>query len=105
METPPEITRFLRHFHPVGADVDTVFTCGCCYWFAFILCGRFPTAQLVYDQEENHFAVRIGGQDYDITGNITEQYSMEPWNKIDAETQERILRDCAYFGDMGGETE
>lgn len=40
------IQHFLARFH-LADDVDTVFTNGCCYWFAVILHCRFPDSTLM----------------------------------------------------------
>lgn len=91
------IYSFLARFHECR-DVDDVFTCGCCYWFANILCQRFPNAIMMYDPIANHFAASIDGQLYDITGCVNEKYKMEPWEKFDDELEkERIIRDCVMF--------
>lgn len=82
----------------MSKDVDIVFTCGCCYWFAAILCQRFPESRLMYDQVENHFVTEIGGRLYDITGDVTEQYNVEPWDELDDPLlKARIVRDCIMF--------
>lgn len=93
-----EVAKFLRRFH-IGGDVDTVFTCGCCYWFAVILCLRFQEkARMMYDQVENHFVTEIDGRMYDITGDVTGKYNVEPWDELDdSSLKKRIIRDCVMF--------
>lgn len=91
------IEHFLARFH-LADDVDTVFTSGCCYWFAVILHCRFPDSTLMYDQVENHFVTQIQGRLYDITGDVTEKYQVEPWDALDDELlRKRIIRDCILF--------
>ena len=69
------IEHFLARFH-LDDDVDTVFTNGCCYWFAVILHCRFP----------------------DSTGDVTEKYQVKPWDALDDELlKKRIVRDCILF--------
>lgn len=94
-----DIPTFLKRFHDYN-DVDTTFTHGCCYWFAMILMLRFANyhPQMMYDQIDNHFGVKLGEKVYDITGDITTKYNMVPWNSIsDIALKARILRDCVNF--------
>lgn len=98
------VEQFINHFHRTSktGDVTEVFTNGCCYWFAFILCSRFEGARIMYDQVANHFAAEIGGRLYDITGDVTGQYNMIPWDKYDDIVQDdleksRILDYCVNF--------
>lgn len=95
--TSNEVLDFIANFNPGGdcQEVIDVFTCGCCYWFAFILTHRFPVSELMYDEVENHFAARIGDRIYDITGDITGRGGMVPWSSIDDELLvQHIIRDC-----------
>lgn len=62
------------------SEVLTSFTCGCCYWFAFILCNRFPEAVIMYDPVINHFVTQIDGRLYDITGEVTQEYKVVRWD-------------------------
>ncbi len=93
-----DIQTFIRRFH-LAQSVDEVFTGGCCYWFAFILCQRFPgRSRLMYDPVYGHFVTEIDGRLYDITGDVTGQYHAEPWDKLFDEPQkQRIERDCIMF--------
>lgn len=82
----------------MGKDIDTVFTCGCCYWFAVILHSRFPNSVIMYDQIENHFVTQIENRLYDITGDVTDKYKVIPWDSLDdALLKTRIVRDCIMF--------
>ena len=94
-----EVNDFLKRFHS-SEDVDEIFTCGCCYWFAAILFGRFirDGATIMYDDIANHFGTRIKGRVYDITGDVTDTYTWVPWESItDKSHRERIIRDCIMF--------
>ena len=92
-----QVSGFLKRFH-AGSDIDEVFTCGCCYWFATILCMRFQGGRLMYDQIENHFVAEIGGRLYDITGDVTDKYQVIAWDELDDELlRARIVRDCIMF--------
>lgn len=94
------VLQFISRFTSNGQyeQVEEAFTCGCCYWFAFILISRFPNSTLMYDEIENHFAVMIDGVIYDITGDVTEKYEMSPWEDLgDDLLRARIVRDCILF--------
>lgn len=91
---------FIRHFHNISSNqhIDEVFTCGCCYWFAFILCGRFPEAVMMYDPVINHFVVQYENKLYDITGDVTGKYNVIPWDDFDDELEkQRIIEYCIDF--------
>ena len=94
-----QIERFLARFHTGCTHVDEVFTKGCCFWFADILCKRFPNnSRLMYDQVANHFVAEIDGRLYDITGDVTDTYSVEPWDELNDDLlKARIIRDCIMF--------
>lgn len=90
------IGRFLQVKYPEG--VIEAFTSGCCYWFALILCGRFPEAVLMYDIVANHFVASINNRLYDITGDVTDKYTVVEWESYDDELHKaRIIRDCINF--------
>lgn len=93
-----QIERFLKRFHDYN-NINDVFTKGCCYWFAVILNKRFPDSEIVYDPIACHFAVKIDGSYYDITGNIDHKYSFRPWNSdmFDPLDKRRTIRDCINF--------
>ena len=94
-----DVNVFLTRFHE-SEDINTVFTEGCCFWFALILYIRFSkyNAEIVHDRVFNHFGTRILGRVYDITGDITEKYTWEVWRDIEDELEaNRIIRDCIMF--------
>lgn len=95
-EKDPEVKQFLGRFH-ISSDIDEVFTCGCCYWFAMILNKRFADSTIMYDRVMNHFGTMIDDKIYDITGDITNKYDMVPWYLIDDPERSRIIRDCINF--------
>lgn len=90
------ISRF-RRLSPRGEVVD-VFTGGCCYWFARILCERFDGV-MMYDPVANHFAAGIAGKLYDITGELTDELHMVPWDEYDFDptARKRIEEYCIQF--------
>ena len=93
--------RFIARFHNVSQtnNIDDVFTSGCCYWFAAILCMRFSDAVLMYDPVINHFMAGRHGRLFDITGDVTDQYKHAiPWGQFDdCEERARIESQCIYF--------
>lgn len=94
-----DIQRFLNRFH-TSDDINTVFTNGCCYWFAVVLFGRFIRngAEIMYDSVANHFGTKIDDRIYDITGDVTDKYSWKPWADVDDPLlRQRITRDCILF--------
>lgn len=85
-----EIIRFIGQFR--GAE--NVFLYGCCYWFAYILKGRFG-AEIYYDDIINHFVGKIGEKFYDVSGEVSGDFA--PWEdirKTDKAHYKVILRDC-----------
>lgn len=95
-----DISAFIEHFHKISKtdDITEVFTCGCCYWFTYILCGRFPQAKMMYDPVINHFVAQIGDKLYDITGDVSDKYDVVSWDDYyDEMEKERIIRDCVNF--------
>ena len=92
-----EVLKFIDDFRDYGDRVGTkdLFQYGYCYWFAYILKGRFPEAKLMYDPIVNHFMVDIDGKQYDINGDMTDMYECEPWSDFDDRLEkERIERYC-----------
>lgn len=94
-----DVINFINQFSGRGKlhQVIECFTCGNCYWFAFILNNRFPVSTIVYDEIENHFGCAINNEIYDITGIVTNKYQWEPWANIiarDPLLASRIERDC-----------
>lgn len=106
--TPGEadIRRFIRRFTEHGHQVEECFTQGCCYWFAWVLTERFPGAEVVYDAISNHFAARIGGRVYDITGDVTDRAESpwQPWAgyEVGSGCRAGIIRDCIMFTEAEG---
>lgn len=101
----PEILMFIGRFSTDGKktrrEVVEAFTCGGCFWFAYILAARFGAqygAEIVTDYVANHFATRIGGRVYDITGDVTDVGTWEPWAECsDALLRQRIIDGCIMF--------
>lgn len=80
------------------ADVEYIFTNGCCYWFAYILHARFPGSTIMYNALDNHFATLIDGVLYDITGEIQNNSKWIPWDDYsDTTHKNRITEYCIDF--------
>ena len=91
-----EVLKFINKFNRWDQVIEC-FTNGNCYWFAYILVGRFPSGTIVYDEIENHFGCLIDDKVYDITGDVTKCYNWETWQEVylrDPLHGKRILRDC-----------
>ena len=102
----PDVLMFIGRFstdgHREREQVIEAFTQGCCFWFARILEERFRDqygAHIVVDYVANHFATRIAGDRvYDITGDVTEGHTWEPWAACsDPALRKRITEDCIMF--------
>lgn len=101
----PEILMFIGRFSTDGGgtrrEVVEAFTRGGCFWFSYILAARFGQqygAEIVTDYVANHFATRIAGRVYDITGDVTDAGTWEPWEECnDARLRERITQYCIMF--------
>ena len=95
------IGRFSTDGNQYRREVIECFTMGCCFWFAYILTIRFQYqfgAYIVVDYAANHFGAMIGGRVYDITGDVTEGHTWEPWGECkDLTTRRRIMEDCIMF--------
>lgn len=81
-------------------EVEALFTCGNCYYFAVILKERFHTGEIYYLPIENHFVWKYGGVLFDIKGEVGTNevaYSWEEYKKLDESHARRIVRDCIAF--------
>lgn len=77
-----------------------LFTCGCCWWFAYILSVRFADYQpeIMVDLVANHFGCRIDGRVYDICGDATDAFEWQSWDEYDDEAhKKRISEQCIMF--------
>lgn len=93
------VDKFIGRFHENETTNDT-FRRGCCYWFAYILFRRFLAegAKIMYDKTKNHFGTGVCGRVYDITGDVTNKYQWEPWDRLnDAPLKAQIVRDHIMF--------
>lgn len=104
-EEPGTILAFIKAFH--GAE--TVFTTGGCWWFSYILQGRFHGARPIYLPAPGHFVTDIDGRLYDATGDVTDEYadaSKVPWSEMgqyDRNARDAVERDVILkLGDPEG---
>ena len=99
--TSKDVLGYISRFTRCGEypQVIEAFTCGCCYWFAKILHLRFPVSEIVYEPVANHFAAKINGRVYDITGDVTDQGQWELWSEYElgSSFREGIVKECIMF--------
>jgi len=70
---------------------------GNCYWFAYILCSRFPELDIYYEPIVGHFMAGDGKTYYDWTGIVRPEYVPLKFSHIKKEDSlwyDRIVRDC-----------
>jgi hypothetical protein len=98
-EIETKVKRFISRFVTKG-ESENVFSNGCCYWFAYILFERFKTdadVEIVYNCVDNHFATKVDGVIYDVTGEIDATNWVSWDDYADDLHKERIIRDCVNF--------
>ena len=83
-----------RRFRP-----DEHWFTGNCYQFAYILKGRFPDAEIFYDEVEGHFTARISGSFFDASGRYKPEkednmISFAELERSDPERYKRIVKGC-----------
>ena len=90
-----KIIEFIKRRFPEDCD----WTSGNCYFFALILQKVFG-GEIVYEQIEGHFLLKIGKRYYDWTGNVSDKYrdfkdSMVLFDyRFDEALKQRLIRDC-----------
>ena len=97
--TSENILRFIKKFSYFGTQVLECFTKGNCFWFAEVLAMEF-TGEIYYDPIVGHFATKIDGAMYDITGaveNTSDFVSLKEIRK-DELLWARLQRDCVDLG-------
>lgn len=85
-----------RRFHGENNEDTTKWLSGNCFYFAVILCARFPQGIIYYDRVNGHFVTKIEGLYYDWTGVVdVNEEDLVNWNNYyDISHKERIVRDC-----------
>jgi hypothetical protein len=81
------------------SDTDAHWFDGNCYWFAHILCARFPFLEIYYCPISGHFVAGVKGEFYDASGlfvpDSTEKvYLLEDIKRNDDLWYSHIMRDC-----------
>ena len=97
--TSENILQFIKKFSDFGNQVVECFTKGNCFWFAMVLAMEFA-GEIYYDPIVGHFATKIDGVMYDITGvveNTSDFVSLEEICK-DELLWARLQRDCVDLG-------
>lgn len=87
-----EIEQFITLFGNDKRYMD-----GLCYWFAYILKGRFPDGEIYYDPIMNHFYFVYGDYAFDVRGKVELPLKAMKWceyPKFDILDYQRVVRDC-----------
>ena len=81
-----------------------LFTECACFWFAIILHQRFKDSSIVYNPELVHFATKINGRVYDISGELSYPSDYVDWEdyRLNSLDSSLIVRDCILL--KGGES-
>ena len=70
---------------------------GLCYWFTYILKGRFPNGDIWYDPVMNHFYYVINNIAYDVRGRVILPHTSIQWDDYyayDALDYQRVVKYC-----------
>lgn len=76
---------------------DEKYMNGLCYWFAYILKGRFPDGEIWYDSIFNHFYFVLDDIAYDVRGKVDLPINAMKWcdyEKYDSVHYQRIIKYC-----------
>lgn len=92
-----EVANFLHRFHDFEHDVTYTFIHGCCYWFAIMMHERFPGSRIMLCKDAIHFVTEIDGRLYDITGDVTDKYEVEPWDEVGGSTRRHVEEFAVYW--------
>jgi hypothetical protein len=89
-----EVLEFIGRRFPRSNDCNWLD--GNCYWFARILCMRFPYLELYYNPIKGHFYAGDGTNMYDWNGltRDNEVFSFSWIRENDSTWYERLVRDC-----------
>lgn len=93
-----EVGKFIKRFQ--SPENNSIFSGDCSYWFAIILHRRFIRngAKIMFNMDKNHFGTMICGRVYDVTGDVTENYSWMSWLEIqDNSMKEKITNKYIMF--------
>jgi len=90
------IIHFIDGFKKYNSQaIIKLFTEGYCYWFTYILQGRFG-GNIVMDKHGEHFMIEINNRIYDINGEVKcdNFIYFDQYESIDPTHYKRIIRDC-----------
>lgn len=76
---------------------DDKFSNGLCYWFSYILKGRFPDGEVWYDPIMNHFYFVCNEVAYDVTGLVSLPTAAIKWDEYKAYDEldyQRVVKYC-----------
>lgn len=76
---------------------DEKYMNGLCYWFAYILQGRFPDGDIWYDPILNHFYFVFNSVAYDVRGKVNLPSNAIRWSEYeqyDPLHYQRIVKYC-----------
>lgn len=86
------ILEFIKVFR--SPETEELFTNCACFWFASILLLRFPKSEIMYNPETVHFATKIKGNLYDITGKLEDTEGYVAWHHYNGDDFEEVHKDC-----------
>ena len=95
--TMNKIEKFIALFNG-----DTKYMDGLCYWFTYILKGRFPDGEIWCDPIRNHFYFVIDNAAYDVCGKVDLPDKAIKWNEYeqyDALDYQRAVKYCVLKED------
>lgn len=78
-------------------DNDEKYINGLCYWFAYILKGRFPEGEIWYDQIMNHFYFVVNDSAFDVRGQVILPSTAMKWSEYEAYDTldyQRVVKYC-----------
>ena len=88
-----EIEEFIKR----RFDKDCHWLDGNCYYFALMLCFRFPYLKKIYYPIEGHWVVTDSEYAYDFNGKSEIGdifYSEEEWKREDKSFYDEVISDC-----------
>lgn len=94
-----DVANFLNRFHHFEHDVTYTFIHGCCYWFAVMLHERFPGSRIMLCKDALHFVTEIEGRLYDITGDVTGEHDVVPWDSVVGRDRDRVIDNAVFWVD------
>lgn len=84
-----EILEFIKVFQ--SSHTLVLFKDTACYWFALILHERFEGSIIVYEPHLIHFATKIKGNVYDISGLVDNPEDYIIWETYNPPLKDKLL--------------